>query len=319
MVEMVSLLIIVACVVAIFRIIPVGQGIGDLRGWLAGRGARGVAAYIVIYILATILLIPGSPIGLLAGVLYGPWWGTLFVSAGATLGAAAAYLLGRYAFRSAVEKATAKAPKFAAIDRAIGKNGWKIVALLRLSPVVPFNLSNYFFGLTAIRFIPYVLVSWVCMLPGTLLYVYLGYAASQAAGAGGPQANGWLHWTLLGIGLLLIGAVSVYITKLAKRALASESGVIQTHTATAVESPAATTRSRRPIVLTALAVLMVGLTAWTWQNRGRLAGVFGARGTKREGVYSTHIPPPTSRRLLRSRLCKRRGRRSPSSSGTKAT
>ncbi len=226
-IQILSLLVIVACLLAIFRIIPVGVGIARLQGWLAQMGGRGILAYIVIYIAATVLLIPGSAITLLAGVLYGPWWGTLIVSAGATLGAAAAYLLGRHTLRASVEKATAKTPKFAAIDRAIGKNGWKIVALLRLSPVVPFNLSNYFFGLTAIRFVPYVLISWICMLPGTLLYVYLGYTASQAAGAGGAKSSDALHWLLLGVGLLLIVAVSIYITKLAKRALAAESGVIE--------------------------------------------------------------------------------------------
>ncbi len=273
--QITSVLIIIGCLIVIFRIIPVGLGIVRLQGWLAGQGARGIAAYIVIYIVATVLLIPGSALTLLAGVLYGPWWGTLIVSAGATSGAAAAYLLGRYAFRTAVEKTTAKTPKFAAIDKAIGKNGWKIVALLRLSPVVPFNLSNYFFGLTAIRFLPYVLVSWICMLPGTLLYVYLGYAASQAAGAGGTKANAWLHWTLLGVGLLLIVAVSVYITRLAKHALAAESGVIEMKTPAENESQTVGTHSRRPMILATAALVMLGLTACTWINRGPLAGIFG--------------------------------------------
>ncbi len=275
-VQIASMLIIIGCMIAIFRIIPVGLGIARLQGWLAALGGRGIVAYIGIYIVATILLIPGSAITLLAGVLYGPWWGTVIVSAGATLGAAAAYLLGRYALRSTVEKTTAKTPKFAAIDRAIGKNGWKIVALLRLSPVVPFNLSNYFFGLTAIRFLPYVLVSWICMLPGTLLYVYLGYAAGQAAGAGGADTDNWLHWTLIGIGLLLIIAVSIYITRLAKQALASESGVIEMETSTENQLPAAAAgRSRRPMILAVLALIMLGLTACTWINRGPLAGIFG--------------------------------------------
>ena len=216
----------------------------------------------------------------------------MIVSAGATLGASAAYLLGRYAFRSAVEKTTAKTPKFAAIDRAIGKNGWKIVALLRLSPVAPFNLSNYFFGLTAIRFLPYVLVSWICMLPGTLLYVYLGYAASQAAGAGGAKASGWLHWTLLGAGLLLIGAVSVYITKLAKQALAAESGVIEMKTPPENQAPGVVATSRRPLVLAVLAVVMLGVTACTWINRGRLADLFGPPPVKSVNKFTANPNGP---------------------------
>ena len=290
--QIASVLIIIGCMIAIFRIIPVGLGIARLQGWLAGLGARGIAAYIVIYIIATVLLMPGSAITLLAGVLYGPWWGTLIVSAGATVGAAAAYLLGRYALRSAVEKTTAKTPKFAAIDRAIGKNGWKIVALLRLSPVVPFNLSNYFFGLTAIRFLPYVLVSWLCMLPGTLLYVYLGYAASQAVGAGGAGASGWLHWTLLIVGLLLIGAVSVYITRLAKHALAAESEVIELKTPAENESQTLATHSRRPMILAIAALVMLGLTACTWINRGPLAGIFGPPPVKLVNKFKSNPNGP---------------------------
>ena len=274
-IEIASLLVIIACLIVIFRVIPVGVGIARLQSWLAGQGVRGIAVYIVIYIIATVVLIPGSALTLLAGVLYGPWWGTLIASTGATLGAAGAYLLGRWVFRSAVEKTAAKTPKFAAIDRAIGKNGWKIVALLRLSPVVPFNLSNYFFGLTAIRFLPYLLVSWICMLPGGFLYVYLGYAAGQAAGAGGIKANGLLHWSLIGIGLLLIVAVSIYITKLATHALAAESGIIELNKPLENNSSAVAAHSRRPVILAVLAVVMLGLTAYTWINRGPLAGIFG--------------------------------------------
>jgi uncharacterized membrane protein YdjX (TVP38/TMEM64 family) len=301
-VQIVSLLIIVVCVVVIFRIIPVGLGIARLQSWLAGLGIRGVLVYIAIYIIATVLLIPGSAITLLAGVLYGPWWGTLIVSAGATLGAAAAYLLGRYALRSSVEKAAAKTPTFSAIDRAIGKNGWKIVALLRLSPVVPFNLSNYFFGLTAIRFLPYVLASWLCMIPGTLLYVYLGYTASQAAGAGGAKSGGTLHWILLGAGLLLIVAVSVYITQLAKRALASESGVVDMSTTANNESPQPGKPTRRPLVLAALAVIMLGLTACTWVNRGPLAGLFGPPPVKLVNKFKTNPNGPQFSNALFSKV-----------------
>ncbi|NNM84675.1 MAG: DUF547 domain-containing protein [Phycisphaerales bacterium] len=271
-----SALLIVASIIFILRIIPIGQGISHLQGWLAGKGALGAAVYVAIYIVATVLLIPGSAITLLAGVLYGPWWGTLIVSIGATLGAAAAYLLGRYAFRSAVQRATASRPRFAAIDRAIGSNGWKIVALLRLSPVVPFSLSNYFFGLTSIRFASYVLVSWICMLPGTLLYVYLGYAASQAAGAGKTNHNSALHWLLVGIGLVLIAAVTIYITRLAKKALASQTGVLTMETQPISNLPtSAPSSSRRTWLLVAAAALSVMLAACSWVNRGPLSGLFG--------------------------------------------
>ncbi|MGC9260175.1 MAG: TVP38/TMEM64 family protein [Phycisphaerae bacterium] len=268
--QIISLLAIVACIVTIVHMIPAGASIARWRGWLAGagRGGIGITAFIIIYIVATVLLVPGTALALVAGVLYGPWWGTLIVSVGATLGATMAYLLGRCAFRSAVERATAKNPKFAAIDRAIGKNGWKILALLRLSPVVPFSLSNYFFGTTSIRFTPYVLVTWICMPPRKVLYVYLGYAASQAAEFGKVKFNDWRHWTLLGVGLLLLVAASIYITKLTKRAVTEESEVTDLKASTKTTAPTVSSRSHRPLILALLAVVMLVLTVCIWFNRG---------------------------------------------------
>ncbi|NNM87647.1 MAG: DUF547 domain-containing protein, partial [Phycisphaerae bacterium] len=297
MVEIVSLLVIIVCLLTIFRIIPIGVAIARLHAFLAQAGLTGILIYIGIYLLATVLLIPGTALTLLAGVLYGPLWGTIIVSIGSTLGAAAAYLLGRFAFRAAVERSTARRPKFVAIDRAIGKNGWKIVALLRLSPVVPFNLSNYFFGLTAIRFVPYVLISWICMLPGTLLYVYLGYAAGQAAGAGGVHSNLWLHWLLVSLGLLLMIVVTVYITRLAKKALAAQTNLDSggspmnpdRHSAPA---PTATHSIGRTVVLTVLAVFIAALTACAWLNRGPLAGLFGPPPVKLVNKFHTNPAGP---------------------------
>ncbi len=273
-VQVLAMLGIIAALVIISRILPVGQGIAHLHGWLNHLGLVGIGAYILIYIVATVLLVPGAAITLLAGVLYGPLWGTLIVSIGATLGASAAFLLGRFAFREGVERATGKNPKFKAIDAAIGTNGWKIVALLRLSPVVPFNLSNYFFGLTGIGFGPYVLASWICMLPGTLLYVYLGYAASQAAGGGG-QSVGWLHWTLVCVGLAIILLVTIYITRLAKRALVNASGVAEMPQTDQSAQPVITGWTKRTTVLAAIAVLMLSVAACTWIKRSALVGLFG--------------------------------------------
>ena len=273
-VQVLAMLGIIAALVIISRILPVGQGIAHLHDWLHHLGLVGIAAYILIYIVATVLLVPGAAITLLAGVLYGPLWGTLIVSVGATLGATAAFVLGRFAFRAGVERATGKNPKFKAIDAAIGTNGWKIVALLRLSPVVPFNISNYFFGLTGIGLGPYVLASWICMLPGTLLYVYLGYAASQAAGGAGRSA-GWLHWTLVGVGLAIILLVTIYITRLAKRALANASGVADMPQADHSSGPVVTGWTRRTTVLAMAAVLFLSVAACTWFKRSALSGLFG--------------------------------------------
>ena len=270
-VQMCSLLLIIVSLFVIARALPVGQGIARLQSWLSHAGAVGILAYAAIYVLATVLLVPGAAITLLAGVLYGPLWGTIIVSAGATTGASAAFLLGRFAFRGSVERAAGRNPKFRAIDGAIAANGWKIVALLRLSPVVPFNLSNYFFGITGVGFGSYVLASWICMLPGTLLYVYLGYAASQAAGG---ETSGWLHWTLLGAGLAIILLVSAYITKLARKALAGAAGIGNNP----AETPGVTSAAggvRRTVVLAIIAIIMTTAAVCGWLKRSALQGVFG--------------------------------------------
>jgi len=289
-VQVLSALLIVACLIVLFRIIPIGVGIDKLQSYLASMGIAGAFIYIGIYIVATVLLIPGSALTLLAGVLYGPVEGTMVVSVGATIGSVVAYLLGRYAFRASVERATKSNPKFAAIDRAIGKNGTKILALLRLSPVVPFSLSNYFFGLTSIRFWPYTLVSWIFTLPGTLLYVYLGYTASQAAGSG--NSSGLLHWVLVILGLVLIAVVTVYITRVAKKALASQEGVADVSKGATNIAPMAGSSWKRPAIMAIVAVVMLALTGFAWGKRDALSGIFGPPPVKLANKFKSNPKGP---------------------------
>ena len=122
------------------------------------------------YALATVLFLPAWIFTVGAGLTFGLVWGTVVAICGATIGATLAFLISRYAARRAVSQRFAANKKFAAIDQAIGKQGWKMVALLRLSPLIPFNLSNYLYGLSAIELLPYILASFFGMLPGTLLY-----------------------------------------------------------------------------------------------------------------------------------------------------
>lgn len=188
--------------------------------WVAGLGAWGPAVFIVGYAVAAVAFVPGSLLTLAAGAIFGLARGTLYTFLGATLGSAAAFLIARYVARGAVERRIAGNPKFAAVDKAVGREGFKIVALLRLSPVFPFNLLNYSLGLTKVPFLHYLAAS-VAMLPGTLLYVYYGKAAgSLAALAGGAQAErGPEYWITLGVGLLATAIVTTYVTRLAGRAL----------------------------------------------------------------------------------------------------
>jgi uncharacterized membrane protein YdjX (TVP38/TMEM64 family) len=150
------------------------------------------------------------------------WNGFLIVSAGATLGASLAFLVARFIARDKIEAIAKRNETFRKIDDAIGKEGAKLIFLLRLSPVIPFNLSNYFYGLTAVRFWPYVLASWIGMMPGTFLYVYIGTAGKAAvSAAAGTEAmkHDWQYWTFLGVGFVATIVVTVWVTKIARNAL----------------------------------------------------------------------------------------------------
>jgi uncharacterized membrane protein YdjX (TVP38/TMEM64 family) len=202
-----------------------GQYIPQFTAWVEGLGVWGPVVFILGYAVATVAFIPGSLLTLAAGAIFGLARGTLYTLLGATLGAAAAFLVARYLARGAIERRIAGNARFAAIDRAVGSEGFKIVALLRLSPVVPFNLLNYALGLTRVRFAHYFLAS-IAMLPGTLLYVYYGKAAgSLAAVAGGAKAaKGTAYWVTLGIGLAATVVVTTFITRLAGKALRQQIG-----------------------------------------------------------------------------------------------
>ncbi len=147
-------------------------------------------------------------------------WGTAIVSLASTTAAALAFLIARYVARGRVEALAERNQKFRAIDHAIREKGWRVVALLRLSPLVPFSVSNYLYGLTPVSFGPYVLASWIAMLPATVLYVWIGAAGKAAAEAGGGHGRSPLEWALLGAGLLATAAVTVMITRTARRQLA---------------------------------------------------------------------------------------------------
>lgn len=200
-----------------------GQYIPRFARWVEGLGFWGPLVFVLGYAGAAVAFLPGSLLTLAAGAIFGLVWGTVYAFVGASLGAAAAFLIARYAARRAIERKIAGNPRFAAIDRAVSREGFKIVALLRLSPVFPFNLLNYSLGLTRVRFLDYLLASFA-MLPGTLLYVYYGHAAgSLAAVAGGARAEkGIESWISLAIGLAATVLVTTLITRLARRALAQQ-------------------------------------------------------------------------------------------------
>jgi uncharacterized membrane protein YdjX (TVP38/TMEM64 family) len=188
----------------------------DGLAWIEHLGPWGQVLFVAIYVVATVLLIPGSALGLGAGALFGVVRGSLLVSLASTIGATCAFLLGRHLARDWVAKKLERHASFAAIDRAVADEGWRIVFLTRLSPVFPFTLLNYAFGLTRVSLRDYVLASWIGMMPGTVMYVYLGSLAR--AGVAERQRTP-AEWALYGVGLLATLAVAVIATRIARRAL----------------------------------------------------------------------------------------------------
>lgn len=198
--------------------LPIGEWVKTFTNWIRGLGVAGAFIFIGVYGVASVLFLPGAVFTIAAGLVYGIVGGTAVALAGATLGAGLAFLVARYVARSRIKRFAQQNKRFGAIDQAVGEQGWKIVGLLRLSPLIPFNVSNYFYGLTSISFWPYLLVSCIGMFPGTLLYAYLG-AIGQAGLSGGKKGHSPLEWTFLGIGLLATIAVTVFVSRLAKKAL----------------------------------------------------------------------------------------------------
>jgi uncharacterized membrane protein YdjX (TVP38/TMEM64 family) len=188
--------------------------------WVDGLGIWGPVAFVAGYVLATVALVPGSLLTLAAGALFGLAKGTLLVLVAATLGASLAFLVARHLARGFVERRLAGNQRFAAIDRAVGVEGRKIVLLLRLSPLFPFNLLNYALGLTQVRFRDYLVAS-VGMLPGTLLYVYYGKVAGDVArlAGGGAVHRDAGYYAMLGLGLAATVVVTTVVTRSARRAL----------------------------------------------------------------------------------------------------
>lgn len=216
----VAALAVVVALLVVRSYLPITDWLNAFNDWVAGLGTKGIAVYIVVYVAATVLFVPGSILTIGAGFLFGVVMGTAVVSVGSTVGASLAFLISRYFARDWVAAKAEASPRFGAIDRAIGQQGWKIVGLLRLSPAIPFSLSNYLYGLTAVRFVPYVLASWVGILPGTVLYAYLGAAgkAGLQAAAGG-EGKSPQEYAFLAIGLVATIAVTVLVTRIAQKAL----------------------------------------------------------------------------------------------------
>lgn len=217
-----KLLLGAAALVAVLALARVAGGyVPALAEWVDGLGVWGPAAFILAYVVAAVLFVPGALLTLAGGAIFGLAKGTLYVFIAAALGSGAAFLVSRYLARSWVEGQLTRSPRFASVDRAVAENGLRITFLLRLSPVFPFNFMNYALGLTRVSFRDYMLASFG-MLPGTLLYVYygrvIGDVATLAGGVETERGAGYYVVTLLGLAATI--AVTAIVTRIARRALA---------------------------------------------------------------------------------------------------
>ncbi len=213
-----------AAVAVVIALLAVGRIVGAylpaFARWVDGLGVWGPVVFIVGYALAAIAFVPASILTLAAGAIFGVARGVLYVFVAAVLGACGAFLVARHLARGVVERRLAGNARFAAIDRAVGREGRKIVFLLRLSPVFPFNLLNYALGLTRVRFADYVVAS-IGMIPGTILYVYYGKLAGDVAtlASGAAVAKGPGYYAVLVLGLVATVVVTTLVTRTARRAL----------------------------------------------------------------------------------------------------
>ncbi len=160
------------------------ENIAKIKDWILGFGLLGPFIYVLLWIAACVFFLPGLPVALVGGIAFGPYLGTLYSSIGSTLGATAAFLIGRYAARGMVEGWVHKNSQLRKIDEGVKKQGWRMLMITRLVPLFPFNVQNYVYGLTDIPLLTYVFVSWSCMIPGTLAFSFAGGSLSSGEGLG---------------------------------------------------------------------------------------------------------------------------------------
>jgi len=183
-------------------------------------GAAGPLILLALYVIACVFMLPSWFLAIGAGSIYGILNGSLIVSVSTAAGASAAFLTGRYLAREKIARRFGRNETFRVIDEAVASEGWKIVFLTRLSPAFPFNIVNYIYGFSGISFRHYFLASWAGMIPGTVMYVYIGALASDLASLGEEnRVRTSLQWAMTAAGFAATLAVTALITRIARKAL----------------------------------------------------------------------------------------------------
>jgi uncharacterized membrane protein YdjX (TVP38/TMEM64 family) len=197
------LLAAVVLIIIISAKLGIGEKLGALQDWIRSLGVLGPLVFMIIYAVATVAALPGSALSIVAGAIFGPVLGVITVIFAATLGASLAFLVSRYFARNSIEKWLEGSEKFRKLDELTERHGDIMVAITRLLPIFPFNLLNYGFGLTKVPFRTYVLWSFVCMLPGTILYVVGSAAIAEAV------REGKVPWILVMVVAMILGIIVV--------------------------------------------------------------------------------------------------------------
>jgi uncharacterized membrane protein YdjX (TVP38/TMEM64 family) len=196
---------------------PLGLWFKHVHRFVEHLGWAGPGAFVLICIVGTVLCVPGVVLSVAGGLLFG-LWGIAAVSVGCTAGATVAFLIARYLARARLARVAANSRTFLAIDEAVRGHGGMLVTLLRLSPMIPFNISNYLYGLTDVKFWEYVVGTWVGTLPVICMEVYLG-VAGQVGLRGHHRAHATATYVSYGIGLAATIAVTIVVTYIARKAL----------------------------------------------------------------------------------------------------
>lgn len=208
----VALLAAILVILVLARVFGIGERLSALRDWIEGLGPWGPVVFVFLYSAAVVAAIPGSALTVAAGALFGSVLGVVVVINAATLGASLAFLIARYFARDSVARWLSRSEKFQKLDRLTEEHGAIIVALTRLVPLFPFNLLNYGFGLTRVPFWTYVVWSWICMLPGTIIFVVGADAFTQGL------TQGEVPWALVGV-FVGVGVILTLLVRQARRTL----------------------------------------------------------------------------------------------------
>jgi uncharacterized membrane protein YdjX (TVP38/TMEM64 family) len=202
---------------AIVRTVPLDTVVGTLRAWVEAGGPIGMVGFGAAYVVLALLFVPGAALTMVAGAVLGVGWGIVVVAIATSVADAAGFLLGRYVARGAALRLMDRYPRFKIVDRAISRGGWRIVALIRLNPTIPYSASNYLFGVTGVPFLPFLISSGIFTLPGAFAYLYLGYVGAETIGGSGRDP---VEWAMLILGLVVTLIGIAYVAVLARRELA---------------------------------------------------------------------------------------------------